>query len=275
MKKFVADTLEEAYKIAAETLGCSVSELKVEVVQYPTKGIMGLFAKEAIIVAACPDLPKAAVIQEDVADVAPETDAGSVASEAEETDVQTATEEEMEEESDATLAQDDPSVEGFFEEEPVPLSDEEIAREIETDLKALIETSCFDIDIVEVDVRDSTALIFLDGNDAALLIGKEGYRYNALSYILYNWIHAKYGLYVKLEIAQFLTMQQEMIRNYLVPVIEEIRANGRGRTKVLDGILVQIALEELRATFPDKYVAIKTDRYNGGKYVIVNAFNRR
>ncbi len=274
MKKFVADTLEEAYKIAAETLGCSVSELKVEVVQYPTKGIMGLFAKEAIIVAACPETPKVAK-QEELADATPPASAATDAPEAEEQSTTVVAESEIDEESEAALAQDDPSVEGFFEEEPVPLSDEEIAREIETDLKALIETSCFDIDIVEVDVRDSTALIFLDGNDAALLIGKEGYRYNALSYILYNWIHAKYGLYVKLEIAQFLTMQQEMIRNYLVPVIEEIRANGRGRTKVLDGILVQIALEELRATFPDKYVAIKTDRYNGGKYVIVNAFNRR
>ena len=62
---------------------------------------------------------------------------------------------------------------------------------------------------------DNTALIFIDGNDAALLIGKEGYRYNALSYMIFNWLHTKYELFIKLEIAEFLTTQQEMIRNYI------------------------------------------------------------
>ncbi len=51
MIKIEAQTLEEAYKNASFSLKCSVVELKVEVVQYPSCGVLGLFKKKAIIVA--------------------------------------------------------------------------------------------------------------------------------------------------------------------------------------------------------------------------------
>ncbi len=92
--------------------------------------------------------------------------------------------------------------------------------------------------------------------------------------MLFNWLHTKYDLYVKLEIAQFLTTQQEMIHNYIKPVIEFVNENGRGKTRPLDGILVQIALEQLREVFPNKYVAVKTGR-EGRKFVIINDFNTK
>lgn len=148
----------------------------------------------------------------------------------------------------------------------------ELARKIEADILNLLNVSCFDIDRVEVDVIDETALIFIDGEDAALLIGKEGYRYNAFCYMLFNWLHTKYELQIKLEIAEFLTTQQDMIRSYLEPVIATVQKDGRAKTKFLDGILVQIALEQLREEFPDKYVGVKTVK-NGQKFVVVNDFN--
>ena len=51
MIKIEALTLEEAYQNAASSLECSVTELKIEVVQAPSKGFLGLFKKSAIIVA--------------------------------------------------------------------------------------------------------------------------------------------------------------------------------------------------------------------------------
>jgi spoIIIJ-associated protein len=147
-----------------------------------------------------------------------------------------------------------------------------LAHEIETDLKSLIEASCFEIDVVEVDVIDNVAYIFIDGEDSALLIGKEGYRYNALSYMLFNWLYMRYKLFIKLEIAEFLVSQTQMVRNYMQPVIEQIRREGEARTRPLDGILVQIALEILREEFPHKYVAVKTNQF-GKKFVVVNEFN--
>lgn len=54
MKKIEAPTLEQAYAQAAAEFGCSVTALQVEIVQFPSKGVLGLFKKSAIIVANLP-----------------------------------------------------------------------------------------------------------------------------------------------------------------------------------------------------------------------------
>lgn len=155
-----------------------------------------------------------------------------------------------------------------------PKNNVPLQESIEKELKELMSMSCFNIDTVEVDVIKETAYIFMDGDDAALLIGKEGYRYNALSYLISNWLQNKYKLFIKLEIAQFLASQQEMISSYMKPVIEHVKEQGWGRTRPLDGVLVRIALEQLREEFPGKYVAIKRTK-NGDKYVLINELNKR
>ncbi|NPA73679.1 MAG: hypothetical protein GXO12_03100 [Epsilonproteobacteria bacterium] len=152
---------------------------------------------------------------------------------------------------------------------------DDIIKQIEEGVERLIKASCFDVELKEVvKYNDNTVAIALDGEDAALLIGKEGYRYKAFSYLLYNWANIKYDVNVRLEIAEFLSNQKEMIKKYLEHIITKVNNNGRAQTKILDGILVKIALEELRAEFPDKYVGIRTAR-NGGKYVLVNDFNKK
>lgn len=279
MKKIKAPTLEDAYEKAAKELACSITDLKYEVIQHPSSGIFGLFKKEAIIVATCKhpqDLPRT--------ESSVDTEKSSVGTQAEEKRVTPSRPEVAEEETQPSIEEDE-IVESFFsaeylDEEEAYEGDEEVivydelAGLIESQLKELMKLSCFDIDVVEVDVRDNTALIFIDGEDAALLIGKEGYRYNALSYMLFNWLHTKYELFIKLEIAAFVTTQEEMIRNMLKPVIENVQQQGRGKTRFLDGILVQIALEQLRESFPEKYVAVKTSR-DGKKFVVINDFNKK
>ncbi|WP_415407769.1 Jag N-terminal domain-containing protein [Sulfurovum sp. CS9] len=290
MKKVEAPTLEEAYEKAATQLACSITDLEYEVIQYPSKGILGFLKKKAIIVATCKSSAKqeekaevkVKIKKEDISPLISEEE--SVASEI----LTTVKQEALKEESDNldTLpvnSEKDAVLDSFFEskndesEEEVEEENivyDELALMIEDQLKELLSHSCFEIDVVEVDVRDDTALIFIDGDDAALLIGKEGYRYNALSYMLFNWLHTKYELFIKLEIAEFLTSQQEMIRNYIKPVIENVEKHGRGKTRSLDGILVQIALEQLREAFPNKYVAVKTGR-EGNKFVVINEFNNK
>ena len=273
MTKVEAPTLEKAYELAAAELSCSVTELQYEVIQYPSKGVLGLFKKQAIIVATRANVPAA---QEDTpqrAQSIEEAVAEEIVTTLQEEEVQPAP---IEEEKDVNLSSDS-VVEGFFESDnktEEPYVDRELSQSIEESLQHLFEVSCFDIDVVEVDVVDNTALIFIDGEDAALLIGKEGYRYNALSYMLFNWLHSKYQLYIKLEIAEFLTSQQEMIRNYIQPVIENVEKYGKAKTRFLDGILVQIALEQLREAFPNKYVAIKTGK-SGKKFVVINDFHTK
>ena len=162
------------------------------------------------------------------------------------------------------------AIDNFFEECCKP---SEVASEIKEDIDKLFKNICFEIDEIKVCEHDEkTILVEFTGKDAALLIGKEGYRYKALSYLLYNWINAKYQLQLRLEIAEFLKNQEEMICKYLEGVNENINRDGRAQTKILDGVLVQIALRELRGSYPDKYVAIRSTR-DGAKFIIVNSFN--
>ncbi len=298
MKRIEADTLEEAYSKAAKELSCSVTEINYEIVQHPTSGVMGLFKKTAIIVA----VKKSTSVTENSADItalkeeakkeienetveAPpklKEEKKSVEREtAEKREVDIKKFEKKDEILDTFFSSDEtPSAlieethEVIFDDDRDAPENRERAIEIERKIQNLMKVACFEIDTVEVDVFDGIAHIFIDGEDAALLIGKEGYRYNALSYMLFNWINAEYDLYIKLEIAEFIQAQEEMIDNYLKPIAEHILVHGKGKTKPLDGILVQIALEKLRAMFPNKYIAIKTGK-DGKKFIIINDFNTR
>ncbi len=311
MKRIEADTLEEAYSKAAQALSCSVTEINYEIVQYPTSGVMGLFKKTAIIVAvkksvsvtensaditALKEEAKKEMANQSIVDTPskPKKEKKSVKEEGKIYKTPKVKQEKVKktEVDIAKFKKKDEIVDNFFssDETPSALTEEthgvvfdddrdapenrERAIEIEGRIKKLMEVSCFEIDTVEVDVFNGIAHIFIDGEDAALLIGKEGYRYNALSYMLFNWINAEYDLYIKLEIAEFIQAQEEMIDNYLKPIAEHILVHGKGKTKPLDGILVQIALEKLRAMFPNKYIAIKTGK-DGKKFIIINDFNTK
>jgi len=295
MKRIEADTLEEAYSQAAKELKCSVTEINYEIVQHPTTGMMGLFKKSAIIIAVKKvttgvKSPKVQKEVEEKAVVNKKTKQEKVKNISEEVVVEKETPVEKSFENEIALKEEQ-IVDDFFteekrnveivESEAVTFEDDrdtpenrERSIEIERKLQGLMKAGCFEIDTVEVDVFNGIAHIFIDGDDAALLIGKEGYRYNALSYMLFNWINAEYDLYIKLEIAEFIQAQEKMIDSYLKPIAEHIKEHGRGKTKPLDGILVQIALEKLRAMFPNKYIAIKTGK-DAKKFIIINDFNTR
>jgi spoIIIJ-associated protein len=261
MKKIEALTLEQAYAQAAAEFGCSVTALQVEIVQFPSKGVFGLFKKSAIIIA---NLPNKTVDAVETADVV------------EPSKVITPTYEEPEELvlGDEFYEQaDDFEEEREMDDDMYQLSAQECADEVKEQINILFKEICFDINEVQVSVYDeNTLLLEFTGVDAALMIGKEGYRYKALSYMLFNWINAVYGMQLRLEIAEFLKNQEESISRYLVNVCDIIDQEGRAQTKVLDGVLVQIALKQLRDRYPDRYVAIRSTR-DGGKFIIINSYH--
>jgi len=296
MTKIEAETLELAYSNAASRLKCSVTDLEIEVIQNPTKGLAGFFKKNAIIVARCmandenrpqmqwdnddgekkrshklsekfiPKKPK--IVEESIHKIsesmphAPQSVKNVIGGVKKIVDS-----------VDVPKPKRPAIVDQFFSKESVDIH--EVAIDIKAEIGELFEKSCFKLDKIDVSVYDeNTLLIEFDGEDAALLIGKEGYRYKALSYMLYNWINSTYNFQVRLEIASFLENQEEMIARYLDSIHEYIEKDGRAQTKVLDGVLVQIALKELRRVYSDKYVGVRTTR-DGGKYIIVNDFQSR
>jgi len=305
MIKIEALTLEIAYVEAAQKLNCSVTQLHIEVVQVPSKGFLGMFKKSAVIVAvlknddAKSDEVKSEKPTEKVVEVSKETSKKAVKK------VKVPKKVPKEEVSHTILNdtimpvsfvndqddEDDDLASGLdytadYDDEYDESEDEEIvevievsqnmqkiATEVEREINSLFKLTCFSIEKIDVSVYDEqTLLVEFKGDDAALLIGKEGYRYKALSYMVFNWINSKYEVQLRLEIAEFLKNQEESISRYLTNVYENVDRDGRAQTKILDGVLVQIALKELRNRYPNKYVAIRSTR-DGLKYIIINDYN--
>jgi spoIIIJ-associated protein len=259
MIKIESTSLEGAYAEAAARLECSVTELNVEIIQRPSNGFLSFFKKTAIIVATCK-------MSKTTASQSIETD---------ENEQEPITHEEKAEVLEKSVSpevkeENDQFSEEYFDED---ISSETIAQEVQEDINRLFDNLCFQINAISVSMYDEdTLLVEFSGDDAALLIGKEGYRYKALSYMIFNWINGTYHLHLRLEIAEFLQNQEEAMDRYLEGVCENIDRDGRAQTKVLDGVLAQIALKELRARYPEKYVAIRSTR-DGAKYILVNDYN--
>ncbi len=294
MLKVESKTLEIAYSEAAQQLECSVTELQVEIVQHPSRGFLGLFAKNAIIVVLRKETAEESispaveeVVKPAVKEKAPSKKVENVASEPaqqesampqhrvlNETILPTSFVTDQDDEDEQNDYIED-AIEGMFDNnEEEDFDDiEAIAAEVKEQINTLFSKTCFELNEIDVTVYDENTLVLdFNGNDAALLIGKEGYRYKALSYMIFNWINAKYGFQLRLEIAEFLKNQEESITRYLVGVCESIDRDGKAQTKILDGVLVQIALKQLRDQYPDKYVAIRSTR-DGSKFIIVNGYN--
>ncbi|CAI8225844.1 MAG: Uncharacterised protein [Arcobacter lacus] len=290
MIQFEADCLEKVYELAKKEFNCSITELEIEILQQPKKGFLGIGKKTAIIKVCYKD--NCTVYEQDIEKKVVRSKEINI----EEVSVtisksnESETKEQEEKVSTEELYKNDPKIEakeevfGKFYEENNSVQDsklvikkdkQDIIDEVKKDVNSLFGNICFELDEIVVDFYDDeTIYIEFTGSDAALLIGKEGYRYKALSYVLFNWINDKYNLMLRLEVAEFLKNQEESIYTYLGPVIEMIKEQGSYKTKPLDGILVHIALKKLRDEFPDKYVAVKTN-VKGEKYVLVNEYRSK
>ena len=289
MKKFESDCLEKVYELASAEFNCSITELEIEVIQQPSKGFLGFGKKNAIIEVCYKDNCKK-YVQETKSfknkDVRIEevSDRIEYSNKSEEEKFSRKEEKKEPLTKVPKVESKDKIFDNFYNEDSsqneipkivIKKDKERVLEEVKAGINLLFEDTCYKIDQINVEFYDEETLYveFL-GEDSALLIGKEGYRYKALSYILFNWINEKYGLMLRLEVAQFLKNQEEAIYTYLEPIIEIIKEKGTFKTKPLDGILVHIALKKLRDEFPDKYVAVKTN-IRGDKYVLVNEYRAR
>lgn len=313
MTKVTASTLQEALSKAALELDCSVTELDYEVVQYESKGVLGIGKKDAIIIA-------------NLKNSSAQLDSTQKHQEASYQQSQTPqSNQNIKESSQANSSQNNPNQnnQGFFDasefvasaslessepnyesrnyesgkqnhtnqgyanyDEPYNADNtsttqtkkfqtkEEVASEIQNLIQEMLSYTPYKIDNVNVGFYDNQTLsIYIDGEDSALLIGERGYRYKAISYLLFNWIQPAYGYNIRLEIAQFLQNQEDAIDAYLVGIINEVKREGRAQTKPLDGILAFIALKKLRGHFPDKYISFRENPQNE-RYIIINDFYR-
>ncbi|GAA7843635.1 Jag N-terminal domain-containing protein [Helicobacter pylori] len=262
MQNFIeikAKTLEEALIQASIALNCPIINLQYEVIQTPSKGFLSIGKKEAIILAGVKES-----VKETKEESVKETNTKEIHQSAEEKKQSLETETPQEEKITPKPPKKNPKEESHNGDK---------LHEIKQELKDLFSHLPYKINKVEVSLYEpGVLLIDIDGEDSALLIGEKGYRYKALSYLLFNWIHPAYGYSIRLEISTFLQNQEKVMEVQLQSTIMTVHEVGKGQMKAPDGVLTYIALKKLRKAFPNKYVSIKTN-LNDEKYIVINDFN--
>ncbi|WP_187884243.1 Jag N-terminal domain-containing protein [Helicobacter pylori] len=266
MQNFIeikAKTLEEALIQASIALNCPIINLQYEVIQTPSKGFLNIGKKEAIILAGVKESVKE-VKEESVKETNTKENHQNHQNNIEEKKQKLETETPQEERITPKPPKKNPKEESHSGDK---------LHEIKQELKDLFSHLPYKINKVEVSLYEpGVLLIDIDGEDSALLIGEKGYRYKALSYLLFNWIHPAYGYSIRLEISTFLQNQEKVMEAQLQSVIMTVHEVGKGQMKAPDGVLTYIALKKLRKAFPNKYVSIKTN-LNDEKYIVINDFN--
>ncbi|OKB26541.1 spoIIIJ-associated protein [Helicobacter pylori] len=254
-----AKTLEEALIQASIALNCPIINLQYEVIQTPSKGFLNIGKKEAIILASVKESVKE-VKEESVKETNTKEIHQSTEEKKQNSEIETPQEK---------ITTPKPSKKNLKEES----HNGDKLHEIKQELKDLFSHLPYKINKVEVSLYEpGVLLIDIDGEDSALLIGEKGYRYKALSYLLFNWIHPAYGYNIRLEISTFLQNQEKIMEAQLQSTIMTVHEVGKGQMKAPDGVLTYIALKKLRKAFPNKYVSIKTN-LNDEKYIVINDFN--
>ncbi|MGT0067825.1 Jag N-terminal domain-containing protein [Helicobacter pylori] len=262
MQNFIeikAKTLEEALIQASIALNCPIINLQYEVIQTPSKGFLSIGKKEAIILASVKESVKE-IQEESVKETNTKEIHQSAKEKKQNLEIETPQEE---------IITPKPPKKNLKEES----HNGDKLHEIKQELKDLFSHLPYKINKVEVSLYEpGVLLIDIDGEDSALLIGEKGYRYKALSYLLFNWIHPAYGYNIRLEISTFLQNQEKVMEVQLQSTIMTVHEVGKGQMKAPDGVLTYIALKKLRKAFPNKYVSIKTN-LNDEKYIVINDFN--
>ncbi len=257
--EFKAKTLEEALIQASIALNCPIINLQYEVIQTPSKGFLSIGKKEAIILASVKESVKE-IKEESVKETNTKEIHQSTEEKKQNSEIETPQEE---------IITPKPPKKNLKEES----HNGDKLHEIKQELKDLFSHLPYKINKVEVSLYEpGVLLIDIDGEDSALLIGEKGYRYKALSYLLFNWIHPAYGYNIRLEISTFLQNQEKVMEVQLQSTIMTVHEVGKGQMKAPDGVLTYIALKKLRKAFPNKYVSIKTN-LNDEKYIVINDFN--
>ena len=294
MIKIVCDTLEEVYLEASQRLECPIDDLHIDIVQYP-RNIFGIIKKKAIAIAN----------KKETKDISPKDnnllnayalgqEAPNISCEAIEQKTQeTPAKEETPTDCDAikdVLANsnltctNDNILDSFYASDCPTACEDQIKEtvldkdQILIDIQATIEDvfclDCVECQVVEVSFyNEKTIYIKLKGKDASLLIGKNGYRYKAISYLMFFYIFSTYKLFVKMEIDEFLANQTQMIKKHLREFVKQVETTGYGRTDVFDGVLLHLGVEHLREVFPHKMVVIKGDDQNN-RFIKVSDFKR-
>ena len=194
MTRIEANTLEEAYLNAAQELKCSITELDIVVIQNSSSGFLGMFKKIAIIEVRkkgskkfdnnvkSTKIRKQRNSKKEKREASKTSHPNSLENVKKPKNEKKQTKATVKKEEHRPLRRE-------MRKQMLKIDINRAISEIDTDINRLFRESCFEMDDIKVSkYNDNTILLEFGGEDAALLIGKEGYRYKALSYFLYSYV---------------------------------------------------------------------------------------
>lgn len=299
MTKFTAPTIELALLEASKELKCSIVDLEYEIIEKPSKGFLGLGKRDAKIVVSpkrknrhnfanereLRESQRESKFTPKNANQSPNSGTNKDIFEQNKResnyDFRGESRESYEYHRESTRELGGESIRESTHKSYETLKydssdiDESIIHKIHKEINELFALLPIKLSKIEVSKSEkNTILIHFKGADAALLIGERGYRYKAISYLLFNWLNTEYGVNIRLEIESFLVSQEAMISHYLTPIIEELKDSDEPfATKTFDGILAYIALKELRTKLHGKNIVLKTNE-NDESYILIQPIRK-
>jgi len=285
MIEIESSDLNSAIIEASEKLNCPYEDIDYHIIQAPKKGLLGVGRKSAIIVANCKksrdEIEPTQIFDKQKKDKSSPINISSLLDKKDQL-LKSISEKigYKEDETSKNIEVDSLETKTLNNKEVVKDDSQKVEvkqdrkEEIEQKVRNLIlNSTCFEIDVCRVDsIEDDSIYITIDGRDAPLLIGREGYRYKALYFTLSSWLHTSYGLKLTLEVGQFIKKHREIIHRYLLDEVFPVVDKGLSfKTKPLDEFLLKIALKEIREKYPEKYVKIR-DSVEGDKFIVIDEF---
>ncbi len=133
------------------------------------------------------------------------------------------------------------------------LAQDDMIDEIKAKLKKLFDSYCCDVDVVLVKLEgENSVYVKLDGQDAKIIIGTKGFRYDALSFMLHGWLKKCYNKTIKLEVLDYLKNKELYTQELLEGFFEKVDEFGRASTKPFSSRHLRVAVGVIKKRYPDK-----------------------
>lgn len=235
--RITAKTVDDAVAEGLAELGISRAEAIVRVIEEPSKGVFGLFAKKAVVDVIAPDLSDeeeeapAAAPEETEAPAAPEAAEEKEAAPAEEAkDAEAEEAPKAEEAEDAPAAEAEDAAEDKKEKEEFVFSAEEQSATADAAvafLEGVFKSMGLDV-MIEKMMNEERILLSLHGKGLGILIGKHGQTLNSLQYLtnLAAGRLYRHRYFVLLDVENYRTRREDTLQSLARRCAAKVKRTG-------------------------------------------------
>lgn len=232
--RITAKTVDDAVAEGLAQLGISRAEAIVRVIEEPSKGVFGLFAKKAVVDVIAPDLSDE---EEEAPAAAPEETEAPAEETAEEKETAPAEEaapeaeaEEAKDAEEAPAAEEADAAEDKKEKEEFVFSAEEQSATADAAvafLEGVFKSMGLDV-MIEKMMNEERILLSLHGKGLGILIGKHGQTLNSLQYLtnLAAGRLYRHRYFVLLDVENYRTRREDTLQSLARRCAAKVKRTG-------------------------------------------------